>query len=163
MDRLTVKDLLELVLASEQFIDSQIEFWLTVTFATIVASFAGDAYLTKSTRIIVSVLYILATILFMSRWIYEAQDLFIYMDELDTIVNRKASIEAFKALTSLDKVSVRRPYDRFTTESPRLASFIGSLNNREFLKDSTGNRRFFVLGVEEINYDQSLFFYNEVV
>ena len=85
-----------------------------------------------------------------------SENFIIYMDELDTIVNRKASIEAFKALTSLDKVSVRKPYDRFNTESPRLASFIGSLNNKEFLKDPTGNRRFFVIGVDEINYDHDV-------
>lgn len=82
MDSITTTDLLQLILASEQFIDDQIEFWLTVTFATIVASFAGDKLLTVQNRIIVSVLYILATILFMSRWYYEFLDLTVYIELL---------------------------------------------------------------------------------
>lgn len=85
-----------------------------------------------------------------------SENFIIYMDELDGIVNRKASIESFKALTSLDKVSVRKPYDRFNTESPRLASFIGSLNDLEFLKDPTGNRRFFVIKAEKIDHMHSI-------
>jgi hypothetical protein len=78
MEEVSTVELLELILASEQFIDAQIEFWLTVTFATIVASFAGDKHLTTSNRIIISVLYLLATVLFMSRWYYEFTDLEIY-------------------------------------------------------------------------------------
>ncbi len=49
MYTLTVKDLLELILASELFIDDQLEFWITVTFATIVASVAGGEHLTGIT------------------------------------------------------------------------------------------------------------------
>jgi hypothetical protein len=91
MESVTTTDLLELILASEQFIDDQIEFWLTVTFATIVASFAGDKLLTVRNRIIVSVLYILATFLFMSRWYYEFLDLTLYFELL---VNRGVLLEA---------------------------------------------------------------------
>ena len=82
METVTTAELLELILASEQFIDDQLEFWLTVTFATIVASFAGDKVLTTGTRIIVSLLYMLATILFVSRWYYEAMDLNLYFSLL---------------------------------------------------------------------------------
>lgn len=78
METVTTSELLELILASEQFIDAQIEFWLTVTFATIVASFAGDRLLTWPNRVIVSILYLLATVLFMSRWYYEFLDLEVY-------------------------------------------------------------------------------------
>ena len=90
MGSVTTTDILELILASEQFIDDQIEFWLTVTFATIVASFAGDRLLTVRNRIIVSVLYLLATILFMSRWYYEYLDLTLYFEIL---VSRDVSLE----------------------------------------------------------------------
>ena len=90
MGSVTTTDILELILASEQFIDDQIEFWLTVMFATIVASFAGDRLLTVRNRIIVSVLYLLATILFMSRWYYEYLDLTLYFEIL---VSRDVSLE----------------------------------------------------------------------
>jgi hypothetical protein len=82
MESISTSELLELVLISEQFIDSQIEFWLQVTFATIVASFAGAKFLTRTTKAIVSVLYILATVVFVSRWGYEAIDILMYFDAL---------------------------------------------------------------------------------
>ena len=75
MEQLSTAEILELMLVHEQFIDSQIEFWLTVTFATIVASFAGREYMTKTNRNIVGLLYLIATVVFISRWFYEAIDL----------------------------------------------------------------------------------------
>ena len=82
MDSVTTGEILGLILIHEQFIDDQLEFWLTVSFATIVASFAGREYMTKGNRNIVCVLYILATVVFISRWLYEGADLLTYVDVL---------------------------------------------------------------------------------
>lgn len=73
MDSVTTGEILELMLIHEQFIDEQLEFWLTVSFATIVASFAGRDYMTKANRNIVIVLYLIATVVFVSRWFYEGK------------------------------------------------------------------------------------------
>ena len=74
MNELEPTSLLEIILLTESAIDYQIEFWLTVSFATIVGCFTGRNLLTKQMRWIIGVLYILATALFVSRWIYNAAD-----------------------------------------------------------------------------------------
>jgi hypothetical protein len=83
LDSLSTSEILQLIIEHEQFIDSQVEFWLTVTFATIVASFVGSSALTKTMRRIATVLYLVASVLFVSRMIYEGQDLIGYLDVLE--------------------------------------------------------------------------------
>ena len=78
----SIAELLELILLSESSIDSQIQFWLTTTFATIVASFAGRNLLDKRMRFIVSALYLSATFVFASRWYYDVVDISQYQDML---------------------------------------------------------------------------------
>ena len=93
MDSISTAELLELVLIGEQFIDAQLEFWITATFATIVASFVGQEYFTLRIKLIVSAMYVLATAVFVSRWMYEAQDLIVYFQE---ILSRGVILEAPK-------------------------------------------------------------------
>ncbi len=83
LDSVSTSEILQLMLQHEQFIDSQVEFWLTVTFATIVASFVGKNALTKAMRRIATVLYLVASAVFVSRMLYEAQDLLSYVDVLE--------------------------------------------------------------------------------
>lgn len=83
MDSVATSDILQLIIAHEQFIDSQVEFWLTVTFATIVASFVGNSALTKTMRRIATVLYLVASVVFVSRMFYEGLDLIGYMSVLE--------------------------------------------------------------------------------
>lgn len=82
MNELEPANLLELILLTESAIDYQIEFWLTVSFATIVGCFAGKDLLTKHMRWIVAVLYLLATALFASRWYYNTGDVLAFTDAL---------------------------------------------------------------------------------
>ncbi len=82
MDSLTSAELLELLLLSEAAVDYQVEFWLTVSFATIVASFAARHLLTKKMRWLVSFLYLASTFVFVSRWYYNAYDALIYNEVL---------------------------------------------------------------------------------
>ena len=81
----TYAELRELALLSEASIDLQIQYWLTVTFATIVASFAARNALTRKLRLIVTALYLTATFMFVSRWYYKAIDLFQYSEMLEGI------------------------------------------------------------------------------
>jgi hypothetical protein len=83
LDGVSTGEILQLMIEHEQFIDSQVEFWLTVTFATIVASFVGKSVLTKTMRRIATVLYLVASAVFVSRMLYEAQDLIGYIDMLE--------------------------------------------------------------------------------
>ena len=76
MDNLpTFAELQELTALSEASIDSQFQFWLTVTFAIIVASFAGRHVLTSTLKHITAFLYTLSTFVFASRWYYDYLDL----------------------------------------------------------------------------------------
>jgi len=83
LDGLSTSEILQLMIEHEQFIDSQVEFWLTVTFATIVASFVGKSVFTKTMRRVATVLYLVASAVFISRMIYEAQDLIGYIKVLE--------------------------------------------------------------------------------
>jgi len=78
MDQLNAAELLELIHLGESSIDSQFQFWLTTTFATIVGAFAGREVLSQRMRLMVCGLYLLATFVFVSRWFYEGLDLFQY-------------------------------------------------------------------------------------
>lgn len=56
---------------------------------------------------------------------------------------RKAEVEAVKSFLSREKDIYRQSYGRHTVEHPRQCVIVGSTNNDTgFLRDSTGNRRF---------------------
>lgn len=84
----------------------------------------------------------------------------INLDELAAL--KKAEIDAIKSIFSQSQITVRRPYGRYPETLLRRASFVGSTNNDQFLTDQTGNRRWFVFDVIDIergkvnilNYDQ---------
>ena len=85
MEHLSVSEILELTLLSESAVDAQVQFWLTATFATIVASVVGRSLLTRKLRALILSLYLTATFVFVSRWIYEAIDLNNYQEMLNQI------------------------------------------------------------------------------
>lgn len=63
----------------------------------------------------------------------------------------KSEMSALKAFITADKTEVRRPYDRNAIKKPRYTSFCGTCNSSEFLKDETGNRRFWVVPISKID------------
>ena len=68
-------------------------------------------------------------------------------------VTRRSDREALKHLISSRIVTVRKPYHRFDTIKPALASLIGTINNEAgFLTDPTGNRRFLVCRLTGIDW-----------
>ena len=85
MEQLSPAELLEFILLHESVIDSQLQFWMTATFAIVVASFAARDVLTHRMRLIVSGLYLVATFVFASRWLYQVLDILVYATALSDV------------------------------------------------------------------------------
>jgi hypothetical protein len=83
-----------------------------------------------------------------------SENILIDLDELGSL-NRKDE-KAMKELITKGDVQLRRPYGRVIESMPRRASFIGSVNDGEFLMDMTGNRRFLCFEVSNINYNSEI-------
>lgn len=60
---------------------------------------------------------------------------------------KNAEMDAIKDLISRRSDDFRAAYARMWTKNPRHSVLIGSTNNRHFLKDVTGNRRFWIVEV----------------
>lgn len=71
-------------------------------------------------------------------WIFE-------IGELSAL--KKAEIEEVKAFLSKTEDRYRVAYDRQVSEFPRKCVFFGTTNTREFLRDPSGNRRFWPVEV----------------
>ncbi|MDC6387538.1 VapE family protein [Maribacter sp. PR1] len=82
--------------------------------------------------------------------IYLAECFIIDLDELSNLT-RKSNNE-MKEMITKGKVKVRRPYGKMSEDLPRSASFIGSVNEDQFLTDTTGNRRYLCFRVDKIDY-----------
>ncbi|AVF47864.1 virulence-associated e family protein [Elizabethkingia anophelis] len=83
-----------------------------------------------------------------------SEKILIDLDELGSL-NRKDE-KAMKELITKADVQLRKPYGRITETLPRRASFIGSVNDGEFLMDMTGNRRFLCFEATKIDYDSEI-------
>lgn len=69
---------------------------------------------------------------------------------------RKAEVEAVKSFLSRQKDVYRPSFGRRTVEHPRQCIIVGSTNNDTgFLRDSTGNRRFWPVTVTGVSADRS--------
>lgn len=77
------------------------------------------------------------------------------LGELDATF-RKADIAQLKAFITRSKDVFRRPYAREESEFARRTIFMASVNPKEFLHDPTGNRRFWTIECEDINYNHDL-------
>lgn len=65
----------------------------------------------------------------------------------EMMATKKADIEATKHFLSKTEDIYRVAYGRRTSRFPRQCVFIGTTNDREFLRDKTGNRRFWPIDV----------------
>ena len=74
----------------------------------------------------------------MGKWLIE-------VSELDSIRGREA--QAVKAFVSRQVDRVRLSYARRTEDYPRQCIFIGSTNDKEYLTDETGNRRYWPIAI----------------
>ena len=64
------------------------------------------------------------------------------VSEFDAMRNRNATIDAVKGFITRSVDSYRPPYGKTTQDFPRRCVLIGTTNDRSFLVDTTGNRRF---------------------
>lgn len=72
-------------------------------------------------------------------WIFE-------IGELSAM--KKAQLEEVKAFLSKTEDKYRVAYDRTVSDFPRKCVFFGTTNTKEFLRDKTGNRRFWPMEVD---------------
>jgi glucan phosphoethanolaminetransferase (alkaline phosphatase superfamily) len=73
MEGLTIAEAMELIRVNEEAIAVQFQTWLTITFATIVAVFAGRNLLTTLMRWLVTLLYLLASLSVVAMSFYLAE------------------------------------------------------------------------------------------
>ena len=71
----------------------------------------------------------------------------INMDEFDRYSVR--SMANLKNLMQLKKLTFRKSHRSYYSQLPRIASFIGTSNQKELLTDNTGSRRFFCVEVKD--------------
>lgn len=83
-----------------------------------------------------------------SKWIVE-------LGELDATF-RKADIAQLKAFLPKQQDILRRPFAAMESYYARRTVFCGSVNELEFLKDTTGNRRFWTVECKEIDYTHNI-------
>jgi predicted P-loop ATPase len=70
------------------------------------------------------------------------------LGELATM--RKSELEPLKQFVSQSTDRIRVPYGKLTENFPRQSIFIGTTNSKEYLKDTTGNRRFWPVWVNGV-------------
>ena len=83
-----------------------------------------------------------------SHWIVE-------LGEIESTF-KKSDIDQLKAFVTARTDELRLPYDRAFTTYQRRTAFYASVNAREFLTDTSGNRRFWVLAVKDINVNHGV-------
>ena len=71
----------------------------------------------------------------------------INMDEFDQYTERMMTI--LKNLMQMKKVNYRKCFKAYFSDLPRIASFIGTSNEKSLLTDETGSRRFLCIEVEK--------------
>lgn len=81
-----------------------------------------------------------------TKWIWEVGEL--------GATTRRADREALKGFISREVVTVRKPYGKHPIAKPALATLIGTFNNDTgILSDPTGNRRFNLCSLTEIDWN----------
>lgn len=79
---------------------------------------------------------------------------FICLDELETM--KSTEINALKAFVTKTQINHRKVHGHRKSKFPRRASFLGNVNQDEFLTDTTGSRRWLAFSASEIDYNHSI-------
>jgi hypothetical protein len=64
---------------------------------------------------------------------------------------KREKLDALKQFFTQKKDVLRKPYARGTFEYPRRTAFIGTVNDHGFLKDNTGDRRYWPIAVKHVD------------
>ncbi len=83
-----------------------------------------------------------------SHWIVE-------LGELESTF-KKSEISQLKAFLTRNTDVVRRPYAKRDSTYPRRTVFAGTVNEYQFLHDTTGNRRFWPIEITQVNRDTTI-------
>ena len=73
----------------------------------------------------------------------------IILDELENL--NRSELGSFKEIVTKPAIRIRAPYGRHSETRVRRANFAGSVNNKQFLTDTTGSRRFLTFEALEIS------------
>ncbi|QIG53757.1 virulence-associated E family protein [Altererythrobacter sp. BO-6] len=68
----------------------------------------------------------------------------------------KSQMPALKAFITETEDKIRPPYGRVEAEYPRTTIFAASVNDAQFLQDTTGNSRFWTIALKQIDYQHSI-------
>ncbi|MGL5440815.1 MAG: VapE domain-containing protein [Filifactoraceae bacterium] len=79
------------------------------------------------------------------------------LEMAEMMATKKAEIEQTKHFLSKTEDIYRVAYGRRTSRFPRQCIFIGTSNEREFLRDKTGNRRFWPIDIYHTEPTMSIF------
>jgi hypothetical protein len=74
------------------------------------------------------------------------------LGEVDSVTKKEQS--ALKAFLTEQNDRFREPYARNETVRPRRTSFCGTVNPKGYLRDETGNRRYWTIPVERIDIEK---------
>lgn len=69
---------------------------------------------------------------------------------------RKADLAVLKSFITMDRDVLRLPYARQISTFPRRTVFFASVNEKEYLHDKTGNRRWWTVECESINHNHDI-------
>ena len=98
MSAIETSDLIDLMLVLRESMDMQIQFWITVTFAVVVASVSASKRLSFRLRILSALLYLVATAAFISRWYHDYNEMQLFLTEINI---RGLEFEALQIPASL--------------------------------------------------------------
>lgn len=86
----------------------------------------------------------------MGSWIIE-------LAELKSLARTAGGVDSVKRFLSATQDKYRIPYERRSDIFPRQCVFAGTTNRADFLQDETGNRRFLIVQVGEVEVKEDLF------
>ena len=95
---MTEAELISLFIDSGQALDNNFEFWLTVSFALLVASYLVTEKIPLTVFVITIVLYVVSTVLFMIRGATMGRTLTSIRDQLDAMNSQTSLISTSENL-----------------------------------------------------------------
>jgi hypothetical protein len=98
---MTEADLFEIFLNVNQDIDTQFQFWMSITFAVLVASFVADERLSRMERIVVTGLYVCAATILLERYMSAVSHMQDVMELFDGIGVRRPDVPTYAAYLRL--------------------------------------------------------------
>ncbi|CAA0100666.1 Uncharacterised protein [Halioglobus japonicus] len=84
MESMETADIVEIALIQREAIGAQLQFWLSATFAVIVASFVAGSRLTSRHRFYIGLLYLLATAMTFAGWAESGSEIVRWYAELES-------------------------------------------------------------------------------